>query len=146
MLLFSLFTIILSIGLLSSQISTININRIAIIVFLLSGVLASHAETMWVGQLGSGVGIFNGLFPVTPVTQGIDLFIYIVGSLVLLMSETGVKTLQLNKDGSLFPLSGFESSSVNAVSIGSSGVSCVALRRAGDPLKHDPFGDILYIY
>jgi hypothetical protein len=38
-------------ALLSSQISTINFNRVAIIVLLLSGVLAFHA--MWVGQLGS---------------------------------------------------------------------------------------------
>ena len=44
---------------------------------------------MWVGQLGWDlVGIFNGLFQVTAVTQGIDLFIYIVSALVLLISET----------------------------------------------------------
>ena len=40
--------------------TTINFNRVAIIVLLLSGVLAFHA--MWVGQLGSGVVIFNGIF------------------------------------------------------------------------------------
>jgi hypothetical protein len=43
--------------------------------------LAFHA--MWVGQLGSGVGIFNGIFLVTAVTQGIDLFIYILINIVL---------------------------------------------------------------
>ena len=61
MVLFGIIIFILAIGisLLSSQISTINFNRVAIIVLLLSGVLAFHA--MWVGQLGSGVGIFNGL-------------------------------------------------------------------------------------
>ena len=51
---------------------------------------------MWVGQLGSGVGIFNGLFLVTAVTQGIDLFIYIVSALVLLISETQVQKYRLN--------------------------------------------------
>jgi hypothetical protein len=40
---------------------------------------------MWVGQLGSGVEIFNGIFQVTAVTQGIDLFIYILINLVLFL-------------------------------------------------------------
>ena len=96
MVLFGIIIFILAIGLLSSQISTINFNRVAIIVLLLSGVLAFHA--MWVGQLGSGVGIFNGLFLVTAVTLGIDLFIYIVSALVLLISETQVQKYQLNNE------------------------------------------------
>ena len=49
---------------------------------------------MWVGQTRSGVGIFNGLFQVTAVTLGIDLFIYIVSALVLLISETQVQKYQ----------------------------------------------------
>src|SRR4051812_9399993 len=81
----------LAIALLSSQIYTLN--RVAIIVLLLSGVLAFHA--MWVGQLGSGVGIFNGLFQVTAVTHGIDLFIYIVSALVLLIVH---KCYRLNNE------------------------------------------------
>ena len=47
MVLFGIILFILAIGLLSSQIETINFNRVAIIVLLLSGVLAFHA--MWVG-------------------------------------------------------------------------------------------------
>src|SRR4051794_6556300 len=96
MVLFGIIILILAIGHLSSQIETINFNRVAIIVLLLSGVLAFHA--MWVGQLGSGVGIFNGLFLVTAVTQGIDLFIYIVSVLVLLISETQVQKYRLNNE------------------------------------------------
>src|SRR3954447_8511892 len=96
MVLFGIIIFILAIALLSSQIETINFNRVAIIVLLLSGVLAFHA--MWVGQLGSGVGIFNGLFQVTAVTQGIDLFIYIVSALVLLISETQVQKYRLNNE------------------------------------------------
>src|SRR3954470_3961276 len=131
MVLITLFTLILTIGLLSSKITSFHLNRVAIIVLLLSGVLAYHS--MWIGQLGSGVGIFNGLFQVTrfhspwrvgtahqmklcfidaSLSNGIDLFIYIVGSLILLMSETGVFkfALQLNNavssalaDGALNP-------------------------------------------
>jgi len=112
MVLISIFTLTLTIGLLSSKITSFHLNRVAIIVLLLSGVLAYHS--MWIGQLGSGVGIFNGLFLVTSLSNGIDLFIYIVGSLILLMSETGVFkfALQLNNavssalaDGALNPSS-----------------------------------------
>src|SRR3954468_24599592 len=112
MVLISLLTLILTIGLLSSKITYLHLNRVVIIVLLLSGVLAYHS--MWIGQLGSGVGIFNGLFLVTSLSNGIDLFIYIVGSLILLMSETGVFkfALQLNNavpsalaDGALNPSS-----------------------------------------
>src|SRR3954471_22046028 len=97
MVLISLLTLTLTIGLLSSKITSLHLNRVAIIVLLLSGVLAYHS--MWLGQLGSGVGIFNGLFQVTSLSNGIEQFIYIVGSLILLMSETGVfkYALQLNK-------------------------------------------------
>ena len=106
-------------ALLSSQISTINFNRVAIIVLLLSGVLAFHE--MWVGQLGSGVGIFNGIFLVTAVKLGIDLFIYIVSALVLLISETQVLKYQLNNEepASTTPPSKEEgSSNVEVQSIG----------------------------
>jgi hypothetical protein len=96
MVLISLLTLTLTIGLLSSKITSLHLNRVAIIVLLLSGVLAYHS--MWLGQLGSGVGIFNGLFQVTSLSNGIDQIIYIVASLILLMSETGVfkYALQLN--------------------------------------------------
>jgi NADH-ubiquinone oxidoreductase chain 2 len=70
---------------------------------------------MWVGQLGSGVGIFNGLFLVTAVTQGIDLFIYIVSALVLLISETQVQKYRLNNEE---PASTPGSSNVEVQSIG----------------------------
>ncbi len=78
---------------------------------------------MWVGQLGSGVGIFNGLFLVTAVTQGIDLFIYIVSALVLLISETQVQKYQLNNEE---PASTAGSSNVEVQSIGFPGVSSLA--------------------
>ena len=78
---------------------------------------------MWVGQLGSGVGIFNGLFQVTAVTLGIDLFIYIVSALVLLISETQVQKYQLNNEE---PASTPGSSNVEVQSIGFPGVSSLA--------------------
>ena len=62
-----------------------------------------------------GVGIFYGLFQVTAVTQGIDLFIYIVSALVLLISETQVQKYRLNNEE---PASTPGSSNVEVLSIG----------------------------
>jgi len=57
MVLFILLTLIKAIGLLSSQISIICYTRGTVIVELLSGVLALQLFCM--GQLGSGMGLFN---------------------------------------------------------------------------------------
>jgi len=62
------------------------------------------------------VGIFNGLFQVTAVTQGIDLFIYIVSALVLFLSETQVLKYRLNNEEPASSTSG--SSNVEVQSIG----------------------------
>ncbi|KAI9491205.1 hypothetical protein BDB00DRAFT_883910 [Zychaea mexicana] len=37
--------------------------------------------------VGSGVSVFGGLFQVTTITQSIDVFIYLLGALVLLLGE-----------------------------------------------------------
>jgi hypothetical protein len=74
------------------------------------------------------VGIFNGLFQVTAVTQGIDLFIYIVSALVLLISETQVQKYQLNNEEPAYSPSQERagSSNVEVQSIGFRGVSSLA--------------------
>jgi NADH-ubiquinone oxidoreductase chain 2 len=76
---------ILAIALSSLRITAIYFNRIAIILLLYSGVLAYN--TLYTGPVGSGVGVFGGLFQVTTITQSMDVFIYLVGALVLLLGE-----------------------------------------------------------
>jgi NADH-ubiquinone oxidoreductase chain 2 len=85
MVLFGVLTMILAIGLFSLRISAINFNRIAIILLLYSGVLAYN--TLYIDLVGSGVGVFGGLFQVTVITQSIDLFIYLLGAVVLLLGS-----------------------------------------------------------
>ncbi|RUS23406.1 various chains-domain-containing protein [Endogone sp. FLAS-F59071] len=68
---------ILSIAFSSLRITAIYFNRIAIILLLYSGVLAYN--TLNEGLVGSGVGVFGGLFQVTTLTQ--------IGALVLLLGE-----------------------------------------------------------
>ena len=78
-----------------------SVSEVAIIVLLISGVLAFHA--MWVGQLGSGVGIFNGLFLVSAFSLGgIDLFIYIVNVHVELIFQVQYRLNNEEPASSLF--------------------------------------------
>src|SRR4051812_12635033 len=85
MVILSISFLILSIAFSSLRITAIYFNRIAIILLLYSGVLAYN--TLETGLVGSGVGVFGGLFQVTTITQSMDVFIYLVGALVLLLGE-----------------------------------------------------------
>jgi len=91
MVLFSILTMILSIAFSSLHITaplrggTINFYRIAIIILLYSGVLANNSLSA--GLVCTGVGVFGGLFHVTTITQSMEIFIYLVGALVLLLGE-----------------------------------------------------------
>nr|QUQ05921.1 NADH dehydrogenase subunit 2 [Microconidiobolus nodosus] len=65
----------------------ININRITMIIFILSAILNIHVTEL--GILKTGVGIFNGLLEVTPLTMYIESYIYIIAgvSMVVIGSE-----------------------------------------------------------
>jgi len=83
MVLIFILIMILVIALSSLRITAIYFKWIAIILLLYSGVLAYN--TLYTGPVGSGVGVFGGLFQVTTITQSMDVFIYLVGALVLLL-------------------------------------------------------------
>jgi len=85
MVILSVSILILSIAFNSLKITSIYYNRITIILLLYSGVLAYNS--LFTGLVGSGVGVFGGLFQVTTLTQSMDVFIYLVGALVLLLGE-----------------------------------------------------------
>lgn len=61
------------------------VNRMAIIILLFAAALSYNGLST--ECVGSGVGIFSGLYQVTTISQGMDLFIYLVAALVLFMSE-----------------------------------------------------------
>jgi NADH-ubiquinone oxidoreductase chain 2 len=69
------------------------VNRMAIIILLFAAALSYNGLST--ECVGSGVSIFSGLYQVTTISQGMDLFIYLVAALVLFMSE---KLFSDNKD------------------------------------------------
>jgi len=85
MVFFGVLTMILAIALCSLQIPAIYFNRITVILLLYSGLLSYN--TLYIDLVSSGVGVFGGLFQVTTITQSIDVFIYLLGALVLLLGE-----------------------------------------------------------
>ena len=66
----------------SKYISSILFTRIAAIVFIYAGALSLNA--FYIQSIGSGIGIYSGLFHVTAVSQLLDTFIFIIASIVLI--------------------------------------------------------------
>lgn len=85
MVLFGVLTMILAIALFSLRIPAIDFNRITVILLLFSALLSYN--TLYIDLVSSGVSVFGGLFQVTAITQSIDVFIYLLGALVLLLGE-----------------------------------------------------------
>ena len=56
--------------------------RIGFLVFALTGIISLNS--LFIQSIGSGMGIYSGLFQVTSVTQFIDFFISLMGSLIFL--------------------------------------------------------------
>jgi NADH-ubiquinone oxidoreductase chain 2 len=59
-------------------------NRVAIIILLYSGTIA--CDSLYVSCLDTGIGIYNGLFHSTVITHSFDVFIYIIGVIILLLT------------------------------------------------------------
>jgi NADH-ubiquinone oxidoreductase chain 2 len=66
----------------NTNLSPIIFTRISAIIFIYSGVLSFNS--FYIQSIGSGIGIYSGLFHVTTVSQIIEVFLLIIGSLILI--------------------------------------------------------------
>lgn len=82
MIILTIITFILALGLGSTQISPIQFSRLAAISFLLSAFLSFNV--LYIESLGNGLGIFSGLYQVSSVSQSIETFIYVMAALILI--------------------------------------------------------------
>lgn len=64
------------------QVSPILLTRIATIVLIYSGALAFNA--FYIQSIGSGIGLYSGLFQVTTISQQLDIFLLFIGGLILI--------------------------------------------------------------
>jgi NADH-ubiquinone oxidoreductase chain 2 len=67
---------------LNSKLSSVYFTRISAIVFIYAGVLSFN--TLYIQSIGSGIGIYSGLFQVTVISQFIEVFLLFIGSIILI--------------------------------------------------------------
>ena len=66
------------------SLSPVILSRISAIVFIYAGVLAFN--TFDIQAIGSGIGIYSGLFQVSTVSQLFDIFLFFIAGLILIAS------------------------------------------------------------
>ena len=93
MLFISILILIVAMALHSNYIHSILVTRIAAIIFIYAGALSLNA--FYIQSIGSGIGIYSGLFHVTTVSQLLDTFIFLIGSLILI-AWPSISKLPLN--------------------------------------------------
>jgi NADH-ubiquinone oxidoreductase chain 2 len=82
MLLLSIFILLLWISVNYNQVTNSLYHlRISLLIFALTGVLSLNS--LYIQSIGSGMGIYSGLFQVTTVTQYFDIFIAVTGAIIL---------------------------------------------------------------
>lgn len=64
------------------KIHVLTFPRIASIILIYTGVLSFNS--LYIQSIGSGIGVYSGLFQVTYISQCFDIFISIIGSLILI--------------------------------------------------------------
>ena len=90
MLLLGIITLVMTIPLASSYLSTILIHRIAFLIVLFSSLLAYN--TLYVVPLSTGIGLLGGLFQTSILSQSLEIFILIIGGVILLLTPSGEKS------------------------------------------------------
>jgi NADH-ubiquinone oxidoreductase chain 2 len=84
MIFISILTLIVAkaLPLLNNQISSIHFTRIASIIFIYTGAITLNC--LYIQSIGSGIGIYSGLFHITQISQLIEIFLFIIGGLILI--------------------------------------------------------------
>ena len=82
MIFISILTLIVAKALPLIHISTIHFTRVSAIIFIFSGVLTFN--TFYIQSIGSGLGIYSGLLQINIINQTMEIFIYFIGSLILI--------------------------------------------------------------
>jgi len=67
---------------LKTKISPILFQRLSSIILIYAGALSLNA--LYIQSIGSGIGIYSGLFHVTFISQVLDIFIFIIGAIILI--------------------------------------------------------------
>ena len=96
MLIFSILFLIVLMAIPSLKIkySPILFQRISSIILIYAGALSLNA--LYIQSIGSGIGIYSGLFHVTFISQFLEIFIYIIGAAILIARPLPIYVLYPN--------------------------------------------------
>jgi NADH-ubiquinone oxidoreductase chain 2 len=64
------------------KISSIHISRIASIIFIYTGAISVNC--LYIQSIGCGLGIYSGLFHITPISQLMEIFLFFIGGCILI--------------------------------------------------------------
>src|ERR1700733_14018487 len=90
-----LLIMVMAIPSLKTKISPILFQRLSSIILIYAGALSLNA--LYIQSIGSGIGIYSGLFHVTFISQVLDIFIFIIGAIILIARPSNVLHIQSNK-------------------------------------------------
>jgi NADH-ubiquinone oxidoreductase chain 2 len=76
-----LFSLITAVALPAIHINSLSLLRVTSLTFLFGRILRINGR--YIESIGSGVGIYSGLFEVTSITQSIDILIFRVGRIII---------------------------------------------------------------
>jgi NADH-ubiquinone oxidoreductase chain 2 len=77
-----IFIMVMAISSLKEKIHPIIFQRMSSIILIYAGALSLNA--LYIQSIGSGIGIYSGLFHVTFISQLFEIFIYIIGATILI--------------------------------------------------------------
>ena len=123
MIFISILILIVAIALpsINKNISPILFTRISSIIFIYAGVLSFN--TFYIQSIGSGIGIYSGLFHVTVVSQLLDTFIFIIASIILISWPTVTNYIKSKKTVAIKTLKGHQTNMATTINIKSLGVA-----------------------
>jgi len=100
----------------NKQLPSILFTRISSIVFIYAGALSFNA--LYIQSIGSGIGIYSGLFHVTMISQLLEIFLLIIGSIILISwpINNNVISNSLNKTNTVltYLVSQIQDTSINS--------------------------------
>jgi NADH-ubiquinone oxidoreductase chain 2 len=85
---------VMAIPSLKTRIPPVLFQRMSSIILIYAGALSLNA--LYIQSIGSGIGLYSGLFHVTFISQLIEIFIYIIGAAILIARPLYVYVLNTN--------------------------------------------------
>jgi len=86
------------------KISSIHISRIASIIFIYTGAISFNC--FYIQSIGSGIGIYSGLFHITPISQLMEIFLFFIGGCILIGWPQVVQSDTSTNSGCVFKFNG----------------------------------------